>query len=178
MYPNRKPWHMVLCMQDYGALVPFHKVSFSFFPLYFIIILMKQHHESKTSQRQGCIWDAPLRHSRILSSHGAYFDSHCVISCAKKACMAHLEQTTAQISKLLEAFSSFWPFLPGCRPSRLEKSYIFTIILSDYRRYMCHYCLPTVCTLDRFCLSWLAAISRWRQRLVIRHFPLISVLPR
>ena len=46
--------------------------------------------------------------------------------------MAHLEQTSAQISKLLEAFSSFWPFLPGCRPSRREKSYIFTIILSDY----------------------------------------------
>ena len=37
--------------------------------------------------------------------------------------MTHLEQTSAHISKLPEAFSSFWPFLPGCRPSRREKSY-------------------------------------------------------
>ena len=41
----------------------------------------------------------------------------------KKTYMAHLEQTSAHASKLPEAFSSFWPFLPGCCPSRSEKSY-------------------------------------------------------
>ena len=41
----------------------------------------------------------------------------------KKTYMAHLEQTSAHISKLPEAFSSFWPFLPGCLPSRREKLY-------------------------------------------------------
>ena len=100
---------------------------------------------------QGCIWDAPSRHSRLMWSHGAYFDSHCVISCAKKSCMAHLEQTSAQISKLLEAFSSFWPFLPGCRPSRHEKSYfsrqfwaIHVPLLFTYRMHSRSFLLVTI----------------------------------